>query len=141
MSASDIAGIELTSGPTGLKSRILVRNLPVCTRQELAYLCLPFGEILGSLVTNNQGFIQFARESEAKLAIETLDHTTFKSKVILVSNASFRSLNASCLGYAPPGQMMIEWSDEDDVDEYDDYSESDDEDGPGDMQLYNANFI
>ncbi|EDW43782.1 uncharacterized protein LOC6615945 [Drosophila sechellia] len=141
MSGSDIAGIELTSGPTGLKSRILVRNLPICTRQELAYLCLPFGEILGSLVDNDHGFIQFARESEAKLAIEALDHTTFKSKVILVSSASFRSLMAISLGHAPPAPMMIEWSDEDDVDEDDDDSESDDEDGHVYTQMHYADFL
>ncbi|XP_043660146.1 uncharacterized protein LOC122624572 [Drosophila teissieri] len=91
---SNIAGIKLSSGPTRLRSRILVRNLPACTRQELARLCHPFGQILGSLVLGSHGFIQFARESEAKTAIEMLDQSTFKSKLILVSSASFRSLRA-----------------------------------------------
>lgn len=102
MSGSDIAGIKLTSGPTSLRSRILVRNLPPCTREELSFLCYPFGTILGSLVIDNHGFIQFATEREATRAIEALNHSTFKSKDILVSNASFRSLKANCCVYAPP---------------------------------------
>ncbi|EDX16788.1 uncharacterized protein LOC6724808 [Drosophila simulans] len=143
MSGSDIAGIKLTSGPTSLRSRILVRNLPPCTREELSFLCYSLGTILGSLVIDNHGFIQFATESEATRAIEELDHSTFKSKVILVSNASFRSVKASCCVYAPQKKKrMVEWSDADDVvvvernededDEDEDDYESDNEKGQGD---------
>ncbi|XP_033168618.1 uncharacterized protein LOC117146487 [Drosophila mauritiana] len=92
MIRNDIAGIELTSGPTGLRSRIIVRNLPDCTRHELAYLCIPFGRILGSLIVNKQGFIQFSSESEATRAINALDKLVFRSKILHVSNASFRSI-------------------------------------------------
>ncbi|EDW43769.1 uncharacterized protein LOC6615930 [Drosophila sechellia] len=92
MFRNDVAGFELTSGPTGLKSRIIVRNLPDCTRHELAYLCVPFGQILGSLIVNKQGFIQYSKESEATRAINALNQIVFKSKVLHVSNASFRSI-------------------------------------------------
>ncbi|EDV45424.2 uncharacterized protein Dere_GG12822, partial [Drosophila erecta] len=127
MAENDIAGIELTSGPTHLRSRIFVRNLPPCTRQELAMLCVPFGKILGSLVVQNHGFVQFERESEAKSAIEALNHATFQSKVILVSSASFRSLKAAHCMYSPsPKRRMLEWNEDDiSTDEYE--SENDDE--------------
>ncbi|XP_039500083.1 uncharacterized protein LOC120456996 [Drosophila santomea] len=101
MPVNNISGIKLSSGPTHLRSRILVRNLPTCTRHELARLCIPFGEILGSLVLGNHGFIQFARESDAKTAIQILDQSIFKSKLILVSSASFRSLRASKTTFGP----------------------------------------
>nr|NP_659571.1 uncharacterized protein Dmel_CG18823 [Drosophila melanogaster]AAG22376.1 uncharacterized protein Dmel_CG18823 [Drosophila melanogaster] len=92
--------------PTSPRSRIWVRNLPPCTRQELVMLCLPFGKILGSLIVDNEGFIQFARESEATSAIDALDQIVFKSKVLQVSNATFPPIEG--------GQVLV-WYDEDGV--------------------------
>lgn len=101
MSGIDISGIELTCGPTHLKSRILVRNLPPCTRQELSLLCFPYGRILGSLVIDTCGYIQFTSLIEAKRAIESLNLFIFKSKVLQVSNATPSSLNSTFSGTAP----------------------------------------
>ncbi|XP_017067513.1 heterogeneous nuclear ribonucleoproteins C1/C2-like [Drosophila eugracilis] len=90
--SNDIGGIKLTTGPTCLTSRIFVRNLPACTRHELAELCQPYGKVLGSLVYRRLGFVQFSNKKEADLAIENLEYMVFKSNVLYVSNASFRSL-------------------------------------------------
>ncbi|XP_033168400.1 pheromone-processing carboxypeptidase KEX1-like [Drosophila mauritiana] len=138
MPGIDIAGIELTCGPTHLKSRILVRNLPPCTREELSLLCFPFGQILGSQVIDTYGYIQFESSTEAKRAIESLDHFLFKSKVLQVSNASISSLKATFSGTAPQKRRRIEWSDVDDVllveriDYEDDKDGEDGEDGEDD---------
>ncbi|EDW43755.1 transcription initiation factor TFIID subunit 11 [Drosophila sechellia] len=135
MSVSNIAGIELASGPTCLKSRICVRNLPPCTREELSLLCVPYGQIVGSLVIDTYGFIQFESLTEANRAIESLDHFLFKSKVLQVSNASISSLKATFSGTAPQKRRRIEWSDADDVllveriDYEDDEDDQDGEDG------------
>ncbi|EDX16802.1 nucleoplasmin-like protein ANO39 [Drosophila simulans] len=138
MSVSNIAGIELVSGPTRLKSRICVRNLPPCTREELSLLCFPFGQVLGSLVIDTYGFIQFESSTEAKRAIESLDHFLFKSKVLQVSNASISSLRATFSDTASQKRRRIEWSDADDVllveriDYEDDEDDKDGEDGEDD---------
>ncbi|KAH8366604.1 hypothetical protein KR084_006464, partial [Drosophila pseudotakahashii] len=80
----------LRNGPTRLKSRIVVRNLPPdCSRVELAKECQCFGKILGSRIDGTEGFVQFASEDEAENAIEALDKTTFKSQLLDVSNASY----------------------------------------------------
>ncbi|XP_017067487.1 nucleosome assembly protein 1;2-like [Drosophila eugracilis] len=89
MSDTGIGGALLASGLTFLLNRICVRNLPVCTRHELAAICLPYGEIRGSLVCDDIGFVQFASEAQAENAIEALDGSVFKSKVLAVSNACF----------------------------------------------------
>jgi len=115
MSGIDISGIELTCGPTHLKSRILVRNLPPCTRQELSLLCFPYGRILGSLVIDTCGYIQFTSLIEAKRAIESLNLFIFKSKVLQVSNATPSSINSTFSGTAPPNRRRIEWSDVDET--------------------------
>ncbi|XP_017006479.2 RNA-binding motif, single-stranded-interacting protein 1 [Drosophila takahashii] len=92
MSETVMAGILLANGPTRLKSRILVRNLPPnCSRVELAKVCECFGKILGSRIDGTEGFVQFASESEAENAIEALDKSYFKSHLLDVSNASYRS--------------------------------------------------
>ncbi|XP_032581360.1 uncharacterized protein LOC116802149 [Drosophila sechellia] len=133
MSGTGIAGIELTCGPTHLKSRILVRNLPPCTRQELSLLCVPYGRIVGSLVIDTYGYIQFNSLTEAKRAIESLNLFIFKSQALRVSNASISSLKATFSGIARPNRRRIEWYDADEVIlveriKYDDDENNDDDD-------------
>ncbi|XP_017045832.1 uncharacterized protein LOC108091235 [Drosophila ficusphila] len=99
MPDAKIAGIKLLCGPTRLKSRIFVRNLPNCTREELAAHCMPFGVILGSLVEGKYGYIQFTKESIAQAAIDGLDNSVFKSRFIKVQNASYRSLEENGFVY------------------------------------------
>jgi len=70
-----------------MQSVILVQNLPDCKRHELEELCKPFGEILGTMVMGNDGFVQFVCEDQAEDAIEALDMSTFKSNVLAVRNA------------------------------------------------------
>ncbi|XP_016986397.1 uncharacterized protein LOC108049657 [Drosophila rhopaloa] len=100
MNNNQVAGIELTSGPTRLTSRIFVQNLPDCTREELADHCKEFGQILGSLVEENRGYIQYAKQSSARNAISVLHGSTFQSRVLTVTSASFRTMEE--YGFIPP---------------------------------------
>ncbi|XP_065724220.2 uncharacterized protein [Drosophila suzukii] len=85
-----------TANISRMQSVILVQNLPDCKRHELEELCKPFGEILGTMVMGNDGFVQFVCEDQAEDAIEALDMSTFKSNVLAVRNAYWESV------YVPP---------------------------------------
>uniref|UniRef100_A0A6P4FMD5 Uncharacterized protein LOC108049662 n=1 Tax=Drosophila rhopaloa TaxID=1041015 RepID=A0A6P4FMD5_DRORH len=95
----DIAGLELNRGPTHQKNRIFVGNLPACTREELAQICTVFGRVVGSMIRGNHGFVMFETERKANVATLALHGSLFKSKILLVHNANYESMEEH--GYGP----------------------------------------
>ncbi|XP_022221448.2 nuclear receptor coactivator 5 [Drosophila obscura] len=81
---------NIITDPALVKNRIFVGNLPVCTREELASICLPYGEVLGSVVQKNFGFVQLESEEVANKCATALNKSTFKTKILRVRNANNR---------------------------------------------------
>ncbi|XP_016949346.1 uncharacterized protein LOC108024082 [Drosophila biarmipes] len=94
MCNSPIEGYLLLTGPTRLTSRIFVANLPECSRNELAQLCARFGNILGTMIKDNYGYVQFESKRQASIAILALHRSRFKGKTLTVHSATFHSMEA-----------------------------------------------
>ncbi|XP_033242777.1 nuclear receptor coactivator 5-like [Drosophila miranda] len=82
---------NIITDPALVKNRIFVGNLPVCTREELASIFLPYGEVLGSVVQKNYGFVQLESEEVANKCAMSLNKSTFKTKILRVRNANNRA--------------------------------------------------
>ncbi|SPP76223.1 uncharacterized protein LOC117579731 [Drosophila guanche] len=82
---------NIITDPALVKNRIFVGNLPVCTREELASICIPYGQVLGSVVQKNFGFVQLESEEVANKCATALNKSTFKTKILRVRNANNRS--------------------------------------------------
>ncbi|KAI8034536.1 hypothetical protein M5D96_012723 [Drosophila gunungcola] len=91
----EIAGFQLTWGPTDQHNRIFVGNLPSCTRAELAGLCRRFGKVVASMVEGNHGYVMFENKRKANIAILVLNGSRFKSNIL----ANYESMNE--YGYGP----------------------------------------
>ncbi|KAH8379649.1 hypothetical protein KR009_006340 [Drosophila setifemur] len=100
---AEAVGYNITKDPTLVKNRIFVGNLPTCTREELVSICLPYGNVLGSMVQKNYGFVQFESEETANKAASALHKSTFKSKILTVRNANVKTKPANPKKH--PGQM------------------------------------
>ncbi|KAH8370860.1 hypothetical protein KR093_005237 [Drosophila rubida] len=87
-------GYNIAQDPALIKNRIYVGNLPRCTREELESICHPYGTVLGSLVQKNFGFVQFEDEETANKCADALNKSTFKSKILIVRNATIKSKTA-----------------------------------------------
>ncbi|XP_016991882.1 nuclear receptor coactivator 5 [Drosophila rhopaloa] len=98
------AGYNITKDPALAKSRIFVGNLPVCTREELVSICRPYGQVLGSMVQKNYGFVQFESEELANKAASALHKSTFKQNMLTVRNASIKSKAANANAKRNPMQ-------------------------------------
>ncbi|XP_034111738.1 nuclear receptor coactivator 5 [Drosophila albomicans] len=81
-------GYNIAQDPALIKNRVYFGNLPRCTRKELESICHSYGTVLGSLVQKNFGFVQFEDEETANKCAEALNKSTFKSKTLIVRNAS-----------------------------------------------------
>ncbi|XP_070854050.1 uncharacterized protein [Drosophila suzukii] len=92
MSNTPIEGYLLLRGPTHLTSRIFVGNLPPCSRKELAQLCARYGKVLGTIIEETFGFLQFESERQANIAILALHQSRFKAKTLTVHSATFQSV-------------------------------------------------
>lgn len=79
---------HIARDPSLAKNRIFVSNLPPVTPEELESICHPYGKVLGSLVRKNFGFVQFESEEIANKCADALNKSTFKSKMLVVRNAS-----------------------------------------------------
>ncbi|XP_052855814.1 uncharacterized protein LOC128264408 [Drosophila gunungcola] len=95
----EIAGFQLTWGPTDQHNRIFVGNLPSCTRAELAGLCRRFGKVVASMVEGNHGYVMFENKRKANIAILVLNGSRFKSNILFVHSANYESMNE--YGYGP----------------------------------------
>ncbi|KAM8710599.1 hypothetical protein ACLKA7_017254 [Drosophila subpalustris] len=84
-------GYNIARDPALAKNRIYVGNLPMCTREELESICHPYGKVVGSLVQKNFGFVQFESEEIANKCADALNKSTFKSKALIVRNASLKT--------------------------------------------------
>lgn len=77
--------------PKMVKNRIFIGNLPVCTKEDLEGICAPYGNVLGSMVQKNFGFIQYESEEIADKAAFALNRSTFKGNTITVRNAGSKA--------------------------------------------------
>ncbi|KAH8302105.1 hypothetical protein KR044_002785 [Drosophila immigrans] len=93
----DAPGYNIAQDPALIKNRIYVGNLPRCTRQELESICHSYGKVLGSLVQKNFGFVQFENEEIANKCADALNKSTFKSKILIVRNATIKSKAAAAI--------------------------------------------
>ncbi|XP_055842173.1 nuclear receptor coactivator 5 [Episyrphus balteatus] len=71
-------------------SRIFIGNIPVCTKEELESIAIPYGKPIDSLVQKNYGFIQFESEEIANKAAKALNKSLFKGNQISVRNAGHK---------------------------------------------------
>ena len=64
-----------------MKYRVVLKNLPHCfTHQDLLYMGIPFGEVVGlwcSQTTPNNGFLDFDCNISAESAVEVLNGTLY----------------------------------------------------------------
>ncbi|XP_017063408.1 nuclear receptor coactivator 5 [Drosophila eugracilis] len=90
MTDSGAVGYNITKDPKLVKNRIFLGNLPSCTREELVSICQPYGNVLGSMVQKNYGFVQFETEELANKAASALHKSTFKQNLLTVRNASIK---------------------------------------------------
>ncbi|XP_073840943.1 nuclear receptor coactivator protein neosin [Musca autumnalis] len=86
--AADKKSLAIIRDPNTVQNRIFIGNLPVCTREELESICLPYAKVLGSLVQKNFGFVQFESEEVANKVAKSLNKSTFKGNTITVRNAN-----------------------------------------------------
>lgn len=85
--SEDKANLTIIRDPNTATHRVFVGNLPLCTREELESICLPYGKVLASLVQKNFGFVQFETEEVANKVASALNKSTFKGNTITVRNA------------------------------------------------------
>uniref|UniRef100_A0A1A9ZMS3 RRM domain-containing protein n=1 Tax=Glossina pallidipes TaxID=7398 RepID=A0A1A9ZMS3_GLOPL len=78
---------SIIRNPNLSKSRVFIGNLPICTKEELESIFLPYGKVLGSLVQKNFGFVQMESEEVANRVASALTKSTFKGNTITVRNA------------------------------------------------------
>uniref|UniRef100_A0A1B0BBS9 RRM domain-containing protein n=1 Tax=Glossina palpalis gambiensis TaxID=67801 RepID=A0A1B0BBS9_9MUSC len=78
---------SIIRNPNLSKSRVFIGNLPICTKEELESIFLPYGKVLGSLVQKNFGFVQMESEEVANKVASALTKSTFKGNTITVRNA------------------------------------------------------
>uniref|UniRef100_A0A1A9W5R7 RRM domain-containing protein n=1 Tax=Glossina brevipalpis TaxID=37001 RepID=A0A1A9W5R7_9MUSC len=78
---------SIIRNPNLSKSRVFIGNLPICTKEELESIFLPYGKVLGSLVQKNFGFVQMESEDVANKVASALTKSTFKGNTITVRNA------------------------------------------------------
>lgn len=86
--SADKKSLAIIRDPNTVKNRIFIGNLPVCTREELESICLPYAKVLASLVQKNFGFVQFESEEIANKVAKSLNKSTFKGNTITVRNAN-----------------------------------------------------
>ena len=85
------------------KNRIFLGNIPVCTKEELESIGMPYGKVLGSMVQKNFAFLQFESEDIANKAAKALHKSSFKGKPINVRNAGYQKAPVKPAGPAAPG--------------------------------------
>ncbi|XP_061401802.1 nuclear receptor coactivator 5 [Musca vetustissima] len=85
---ADKKNLSIIRDPNTAMNRIFIGNLPVCTREELESICLPYGKVLATLVQKNFGFVQFESEEIANKVAKALKKSTFKGHTITVRNAN-----------------------------------------------------
>ncbi|KAM7355736.1 nuclear receptor coactivator protein neosin [Cochliomyia hominivorax] len=91
--SDDKPNLAIIRDPNKANHRIFVGNLPQCTREELESICLPYGNVLASLVQKNFGFVQFESEEIANKVAAALTKSTFKGNTITVRNAGTSKKN------------------------------------------------
>ncbi|XP_068149796.1 uncharacterized protein Neos [Drosophila tropicalis] len=106
----DPSGYNIAKDPALKKNRIFLGNIPICTRKDLESICQPYGNVLGSVVQKNFGFVQFESEEIANKAATALNRSTFKSNTLTVRNASIKTtpvVKNNIMPMAMPNQMPM----------------------------------
>lgn len=73
------------------RCRVFFGNLPECTPEELASICMPHGNVTGAVVEKNLGYTQFETEEIALNAATALMNSAFKGKTMTVRHISIQN--------------------------------------------------